>query len=515
MGPPPVSTTATTVNAVTGQRELRNFRTGFYGCLTGWPDAAFELTDAMLCSPSPVASVPTLSLEPAFRRSHGSLYKALDRGEVDDQALRDLLVDNRPRAWPLVFAVDASTWARCDAETSPERGFCYSASKHSAGQPIVAGWSYQWVTGLDWANDSWTAPMDARRISPNSNTNQVTVAQITDLTQRHHRSDPTGPVPTFVFDAGYDPAALTHELTDVAVGIVVRIRDDRVFYGDPTPTSAGTRGRPRRHGPKIKLADPGTWPTPDLESATTDDRYGTVKVSAWRDLHPKLGRRGHWAEHHEPPIVLRHRGPSRCRAPAQTHQPDQEDAMAVGRGTPPGPRHRLASLPAPLRHRAHLPVPQKHPGLDHSRDAYPRTGRPMDLARPRRLHPNATRPQPGRRPPPALGTTTKTPPTHTRPRPARISTTCPHTRHSCQSTKNPDPRPGTTQGNPETATDPLPSGQEGRIARFNRKFRAAPFRAAPFRARPVRDDSAGCNVCGQDPSELRMVGLRAPARDAA
>ena len=36
--------------------------------------------------------------------------------------------------------MDESTWARCDAETSPERGFHYSATKHSNGKPIVAGW---------------------------------------------------------------------------------------------------------------------------------------------------------------------------------------------------------------------------------------------------------------------------------------------------------------------------------------------------------------------------------------
>jgi hypothetical protein len=65
-----------------------------------------------------------------------------------------------------VFAVDASTMERCEAETSPERGFYYHASKHSAGQPIVAGWSYQWITQLNWAKDSWTAPMDARRLHP-------------------------------------------------------------------------------------------------------------------------------------------------------------------------------------------------------------------------------------------------------------------------------------------------------------------------------------------------------------
>ncbi|HUH67418.1 MAG TPA: hypothetical protein VLZ05_00080 [Mycobacterium sp.] len=68
---------------------LTDFRAGLYRCWTSWPDAAFELTDTVLCMPSPVASVPALSLEPAFRRSHGSLYKALARGEVDGEAMRD------------------------------------------------------------------------------------------------------------------------------------------------------------------------------------------------------------------------------------------------------------------------------------------------------------------------------------------------------------------------------------------------------------------------------------------
>jgi hypothetical protein len=81
------------------------------------------------------------------------------------------------------------------------------------------------------------------------------------------------------------------------------IRDDRVFYTDPTPTPTGALGRPRRHGDRFGLADPNTWPTPDVESTTTDVRYGTVKVSACHGLHPKLGRRGHWADHDESPIV--------------------------------------------------------------------------------------------------------------------------------------------------------------------------------------------------------------------
>lgn len=230
----PISSTNDETNAEADR--LRRFRAGFYRCLTGWADAAFELCEAVLSAPGPVASVPALSLEPVFRRSHGSLYKALDRGQVDPEALRDLLVEHRPVDWPVVFAVDASTWDRCDAETSPERGFYYSASKHSAGQPIVAGWSYQWITALDWAHDSWTAPMDAARIRPGASAVAATVTQLRDLVAR---LGPTDQVPTFAFDAGYDPIALTHDLAGLRAALVVRIREDRVFYTSPEQPEPG------------------------------------------------------------------------------------------------------------------------------------------------------------------------------------------------------------------------------------------------------------------------------------
>ena len=57
--------------------EFRDFRSSLHRCLSPWGDALFELCDAALCSPAPVGSVPSLSLEPEFRRIHGSLYKAL------------------------------------------------------------------------------------------------------------------------------------------------------------------------------------------------------------------------------------------------------------------------------------------------------------------------------------------------------------------------------------------------------------------------------------------------------
>lgn len=226
---------------------LREYRFGLYDALAGWGDALFELTDATLSASGAVGSIPALSLEPIFRRSHGSLYKCLARGSVDVEALADLQVAFRPVDWPVVFAVDTSSWPRCDAETSPERGYYHHPSRHSAGKPIVAGWNYSWIAQLNWNRDSWTAPMDVRRIPPTQDTGRASAKQVANLVRGLKLSDAAGdPVPTFAFDAGYDPIGLTVDLADVRAQLLVRIRDDRVFYRDPPARDPGTTGRPAR-----------------------------------------------------------------------------------------------------------------------------------------------------------------------------------------------------------------------------------------------------------------------------
>lgn len=69
---------------------LIDFRAGLHRCFGRWADAGFELCEAVLCAPGPISSVPALSLEPCFRRSHGSLYKALHHGHLQaDTRTRD------------------------------------------------------------------------------------------------------------------------------------------------------------------------------------------------------------------------------------------------------------------------------------------------------------------------------------------------------------------------------------------------------------------------------------------
>lgn len=279
---------------------LVSFRAELHNSFFSWADALFELTDALICAGRSVSSVPSLSLEPEFTRSHGSLYKALQRGEIDEGAMRELFVAHRRKDWPLVFAVDASTWARCDAECSPERGYYYSASKHSAGQPIVAGWSYQWISQLSFSPDSWSAPMDVMRLPLETDATTATIAQVKRLVALLPRD---GEVPMFVLDAGYDPAGLTHGLRETRAEVLVRIAESRVFHPDPPERGTGTIGRPRRHGARFVLSDPSTWTPPDATLELADRRYGTIRASAWHDLHPKLHGRGRWKGNDLPPIV--------------------------------------------------------------------------------------------------------------------------------------------------------------------------------------------------------------------
>jgi hypothetical protein len=262
------------------------FRSELHACFTRRADALFELGDALLCAPA-IPSLPHLSLEPACRRGWGSVYAALARGRIEVERLRDLLASSLPPAGPLVFAVDVTTWPRCDAECSPERGYYYHPSRHSAGQPIIAGWAYQWICQLGFDHDSWTAPVDAARLHPLDDTDQQAARQIRALLGRLPASKA---VPLFVFDAGYDSAQLTLDLADAPAAVLVRLRSDRCFYADPPPRPPGATGRPRRHGAKFNCADPTTWPAPTATLDCQDDQYGTVTVACWAGLHPKQQR---------------------------------------------------------------------------------------------------------------------------------------------------------------------------------------------------------------------------------
>jgi DDE family transposase len=271
------------MNDVTPFAPLQTFRDALYGCFERRADALMDLTDALLTA-GPVLSPAHLSLEAVHRRGWGSLYAALDKGRINSTAFRDLLVQYPLADGQPVYAVDCSVWARCAALTSPERGYYYHSSRHTGGVPVVAGWSYQWISQLSFRRDSWTAPLDVRRVPRNAEVNTAAATQIKELLAR---LPPGDSLPLFVFDAGYDPVQLALDLDGVAVSTLVRLRKDRCFYADPPAVTTLRKGRPPQHGHKFDCSVPATWVPPTADLRTEDLQYGTVRVRAWADLHPK------------------------------------------------------------------------------------------------------------------------------------------------------------------------------------------------------------------------------------
>ncbi len=271
---------------------LTTFRQRMYQLFTRRRDALFDLMDARLPTGA-VLSPAHLSLAAGFQRGWGSIYDALVDGQIDAQALETLLAQHPLEAGEPIFAVDASVWARCDAETSPERAFYHHPSRHSAGQPIVAGWAYHWIAQVSFTHDSWTAPRKIRRLKPADNVNFVAVQQIKELLQDYPDD---APLPIFVFDAGDAPGQLAQAWGSLRAAALTRLRAGRCFYADPTDQAA--TGRPPRHGHKFACADPTTWLKPNQEYRTEDSQYGRVQVRAWHNLHaipqihPKRGTRG-------------------------------------------------------------------------------------------------------------------------------------------------------------------------------------------------------------------------------
>jgi hypothetical protein len=183
-----------------------------------------------------------------------------------------------------IYAVDVTTWPRCDAECSPERGL-YDHPSQAFGGPADRGrlgLSVDLSAGL--RAGLLDRPVDARRLQPTEDTDHTAAVQIGALLGR---LPTTRQPPLVVFDAGYDSAQMSLDLADAQAAVLVRLRSDRCFYADPPPRPPGAGGRPRRHGAKFYCANPTTWPSPTATLTCQDEQDGAVTVPAWAGLHPK------------------------------------------------------------------------------------------------------------------------------------------------------------------------------------------------------------------------------------
>ncbi|PBD02369.1 DDE superfamily endonuclease [Streptomyces sp. Ag82_O1-15] len=434
--------------------QLSCFRGEFYSCLTARSDALFELAEAVLCGDGPVRSLAELSLVGEHRRGHGGLYAALARGRIDAGRLRRALAEvPLPRAADgrLVLAIDITCWLRPDAHTSPQRILCHTYGRGKDQHIPVPGWPYSIICALEPGRSSWTAPLDAVRLTPGDDTATVTARQLRDLLQRLITAGQwqTGdPDILIVADAGYDAPRLGFLLKDQPVQVPARMRSDRVLrraapprlppHPRPaSPTRRRVRLRAARH-----LGHPGHRNRHRHTPLRPSHRPLMEPAPPQADPPLLLGsRRRH------PPDRRRNSDPPGHRPPAQPRNTQAGLAVVVRhRCHTGGRRPSLAGIPATLRHRTHLPPVQADPRLDLPEDPHPRGGGPVDLADPRRLHPTAARPPAGSRPASALGETNPAGQAHPRPSPPRLSAHPPTSRLSGPSTETLPPRPRTATG---------------------------------------------------------------------
>jgi hypothetical protein len=289
---------------------LSRFRVDLHACLTARADELSELADAVLCTDGPVRSLAGLSLAAEHRRGHGALYDAVNHGRISIGRLRRSVAGlPLPRAADgrLVLAVDVSNWLRPGAVTSPARLFCHVYGRGKGQAQMIPGWPYSVVAALEPGRTSWTAVLDAVRLGPGGDETGVSAAQvrevITRLIEAGHWCEGDQPV-LVVFDAGYDVTRLAWLLADLPVELLGRLRSDRVMQLPAPPRQPGTRGRPRKHGGELALADPATWPPAQVTTSTTTSRYGIAVTAAWDRVHPRLTHRAAWLDHDGPLPVI-------------------------------------------------------------------------------------------------------------------------------------------------------------------------------------------------------------------
>src|SRR5450756_277862 len=226
------------------------------------------------------------------------------------------------------LAADVSNWLRPDAETSPERLFCHCYARGKGNAQMIPGWPYSFVVALEPGRTSWTLPLDAVRLGPADDATEVTAAQLRDVVARiiaagqWKEGDPDI---LAALDSGYDLTRLSWLLADLPLEILGRLRCDRVMYFPAPPREPGANGRPGRHGHKLDLSEPRTWPDPAVTAHSDTTRYGAADAMAWGPVHQQLARRAAWENHDgELPVVE-----GTLIRLAVDHLPGQRDAEPV------------------------------------------------------------------------------------------------------------------------------------------------------------------------------------------
>jgi hypothetical protein len=264
---------------------VRQFRHDLYDCFPRAKDTLFQTIDALMTA-TQAQSFPELSQSQWFARQWPSLYKAFDKGCIDEQALRDTFARYLPKPdadhW-LCIGIDASSIARAQAITSADRTLQHVHNLPECKQPITPGWQFSTVVALAEPVSSWTYILDQQRVASGTTAIEVAEAQLRRLV-------PHLPQKAIVaLDRGYDANWLWCRCSALPIGVLGRLKSNRCLYR-PAPPPTGKKGCPRKDGAKLQPKDPATHGEPDGIWKGRDAKDRPVEVTCWKHLHLKEAR---------------------------------------------------------------------------------------------------------------------------------------------------------------------------------------------------------------------------------
>jgi len=255
---------------------LKDFRQAAYGLLVRAKDATFELMDSVMTTRN-VSCLAEFSLNPLFNRQWPSVYEALEDCRPDRKKLMLLYLQQLQKEAPptehILVAIDHTAWGRPDAKTLKDR-------THEYQRGVTVGQGYSTIAWIPEAQGSWALPLLHERISSGSSPILQAASQLKLVCEQS-----INPV-LAVLDREYGNASWVLALTQASIlaDCLMRVRKNACLWSAP-PAYSG-RGRPRKHGQKMRLNDQNTWLQADTAIEIDEHpELGKVLIRQWLDLH--------------------------------------------------------------------------------------------------------------------------------------------------------------------------------------------------------------------------------------
>ena len=257
--------------------KLQKFRFDSYQMFSYGGDATFELMDSIMTTQN-ANSVAEFSLSPLFTRKWHSCYEGIKDCRFSTNKLMKRCIEEISTQSHILLGIDNTHWQMQNALTLKDRGHQYSSSSINSS---VLGLGYSTIAWLPELKDngSWTLPLRHERIT----SFETSISKATWQLKQVCKYLPNKINILLVADCEYGNGLFLRETAALKISKLLRIRSNCCLYTEPDSYSG--RGRPKRHGEKLKLNDDSTHFPPNEILEIKDDSLGLIKISQWKKLH--------------------------------------------------------------------------------------------------------------------------------------------------------------------------------------------------------------------------------------